>query len=139
MSSSSPRTLTPTVPSPGTSSPTPARVKHYPVELVAPLSHDEESVDTCYDSEPLRYRKVEDLLIDPSVPGLASRILARELHLACDDGEPRSFAEVKKQAAWRAAMQSEMDAVETNCTWELTNLPPSHCVITLKWVFKLEG
>jgi hypothetical protein len=75
-SSSSPRTPGPTVPSPGTSSPTPARVEHDPVELVTPLSHDEEHVDACYDGEPLRYRMVEGLLIDSSVPGLVSRILA---------------------------------------------------------------
>jgi hypothetical protein len=90
-SSSSPRTPAPTVTSPGTCSPTPARVAHDPVELVTPLSHDEERVDACYDGEPLRYRTVEGLLIDPSVSGLSSCILAGELHLACDDGEPRSW------------------------------------------------
>jgi hypothetical protein len=31
-----------------------------------------------------------------------------------------------------------MDAVEKNCTWELTDLPHGHGVITLKWVFKLK-
>jgi hypothetical protein len=108
------------------------------VELVTPLSHDEERVDACYDGEPLRYRRVEGLLIDPSVPGPTSRILAGELHLACDDGEPRSFAEAEKHAAWRAVMQSEMDAVETNRTWELADLPHGHRAITLKWVFKLK-
>ena len=137
-SSSPPRIPAPTVPSPGTSSPTSARVEHDPVELVTPLSRDEERVDACYDGEPLRYRRVEGLLIDPSVPGPASRILAGELHLACDDGEPRSFAEAEKHAAWRAAMQSEMDAVETNRTWELADLPHGHRAITLKWVFKLK-
>jgi hypothetical protein len=137
-SSPSPRTPAPTVPSSGTSSPTPARVEHDLVKLVTPLSHDEERVDACYDGEPLRYRKVEGLLIDPSVPGLASRILAGELHLACDDGEPRSFAEAEKHAAWCAAMQSEMDTVETNRTWELADLPHGHRTITLKWVFKLK-
>jgi hypothetical protein len=35
-------------------------------------------------------------------------------------------------------MQSEMDAVETNRTWELTDLPHGHRAITLKWVFKLK-
>jgi hypothetical protein len=46
-SSPSPRTPAPTVPSPGTSSLTPARVEHDPVELVTPLSHDEERFDAC--------------------------------------------------------------------------------------------
>jgi hypothetical protein len=76
VSSSSPRTTAPTIPSPGTSSPAPARVEHDPVVLVTPLSHNEKRINTCYDDEPLRYRTVEGLLIDPSVPGLASRILA---------------------------------------------------------------
>jgi hypothetical protein len=137
-SSSPPRTPAPTVPSPGMSSPTPARVEHDPVELVTPLSHDKDRVDACYNGEPLQYRRVEGLLIDPSVLGPASRILAGELHLACDDGEPRSFAEVEKHAAWRAAMQSKMDAVETNRTWELADLPHGHRAITLKLVFKLK-
>jgi hypothetical protein len=35
-------------------------------------------------------------------------------------------------------MQSEMDAIEKNCTWELANLPRGHSAITLKWVFKLK-
>jgi hypothetical protein len=35
-------------------------------------------------------------------------------------------------------MQSKMDAVETNHTWELVDLPHGHHVITLKWVFKLK-
>jgi hypothetical protein len=35
-------------------------------------------------------------------------------------------------------MQSEMDAVEKNRTWELTDLPRGHNTITLKWVFKLK-
>jgi hypothetical protein len=67
------------------------------VELVTSLSHDEERVDACYDGEPLRYRTVEGLLIDLLVPGLASRILAGELHLACDDDEPWSFADAEKR------------------------------------------
>jgi hypothetical protein len=138
-SSPSPHTPASTVPSLGMSSPMPTHVEHHPVELVTPLSHDEERVNACYDGEPLRYRKVEGLLIDPLVPGPASRILAEELHLACDDGEPRSFMEAEKHAAWHAAMESKMDAVETNRTWELADLPHGHRAITLKWVFKLKA
>jgi len=32
----------------------------------------------------------------------------------------------------------EMDAVKTNRTWELADLPRGHRAITLKWVFKLK-
>jgi hypothetical protein len=39
-----------------------------------------------------------------------------QLHLACDDGEPQSFAEAKKDTVWRAAIKAEMDAVEKNRT-----------------------
>jgi hypothetical protein len=35
-------------------------------------------------------------------------------------------------------MQSEMDAVEKNRTWELADLPRGYRAITLKWVFKLK-
>jgi hypothetical protein len=35
-------------------------------------------------------------------------------------------------------MQSEMDTVEKNWTWELPDLPRGHSAITLKWVFKLK-
>jgi hypothetical protein len=35
-------------------------------------------------------------------------------------------------------MQSVMDAVEKNRTWELADLPRGHSAITLKWVFKLK-
>jgi hypothetical protein len=35
-------------------------------------------------------------------------------------------------------MQSKMDAVEKNRTWELPDLPRDHSAIILKWVFKLK-
>jgi hypothetical protein len=108
------------------------------VEFTTPLSHDEERIDACYDGEPLRYRMMKDLLGDQPVTGLVPHDLEGQWHLACDDGEPRSFTEAEKDAAWRAAMKAKMDAIEKNRTWELTDLPRGHHVITLKWVFKLK-
>jgi hypothetical protein len=81
---------------------------------------------------------MENLLDDQPVSGLVPHDLEAQLHLACDDGEPWSFAEAERHAAWRAVMQSEMDAVENNRTWELADLPRGHNAITLKWVFKLK-
>jgi hypothetical protein len=115
-----------------------ARVEHNPVEFTTPLSHDEERIDAYHDREPLRYRMMENLLGDQPVPGLVPHDLEAQLHLACDDGEPRSFAEAERHVEWHAAMQSEMDAVEKNRTWELADLPRGHNAITLKWVFKLK-
>jgi hypothetical protein len=66
------------------------------------------------------------------MPGLALHDLEAQLHLACDDGEPRSFAEAERHAAWHAAMQLKMDAVEKNRTSELADLPRGHRAITLK-------
>jgi hypothetical protein len=123
---------------PGTSTPAPVHVEPSPLEFATPLSHDEECIDACYDGEPLRYRTMEDILSDQPVPRLVPHDLDWQLHLTCDDGEPRSFAEAEKDAAWRAVMKAEMDAVEKNRTWELADLPRGHCVITLKWVFKLK-
>jgi hypothetical protein len=83
---------------PGTSTSTPARVKNS-VEFATLLPHDEECIDAYHDGEPLRYRTMENLLGDQPVPGLAPHDLEAQLHLACDDSEPRSFAEAKRHAA----------------------------------------
>jgi hypothetical protein len=133
-----PHTPASTATPPGTSTTTPARVEHNPVEFATPHSHDEERIDAYHEGEPLWYRTMENLLGDQSVSGLVLHDLEAQLHLACDDGEPRSFAEAERHAAWRAAMQSEMDTVEKNRIWELADLPRGHNAITLKWVFKLK-
>jgi hypothetical protein len=108
------------------------------VEFATPLSHDEEHIDECYDGEPLWYRTMEDILGDQPVPVLVPHDLDGQLHLACDDGEPRSFAEAEKDATWRVVMKAEMYVIEKNRSWELADLPRGHRAITLKWVFKLK-
>jgi hypothetical protein len=69
-----------------------------------------------HEGEPLWYRTMMDLLGDQPVPGLVPQDLEEQLQLACDDGEPQSFTEVERHAAWRAMMQLEMDAVGKNRT-----------------------
>jgi hypothetical protein len=108
------------------------------VEFATPLSHDKERIDAYHYGEPLWYHMMENLLGDQLVPGLVPHDLEAQLHIACDDGEPRSFAEAERHAAWRATMQLKMDAVEKNRTWELADLPRGHSTITLKWMFKLK-
>jgi hypothetical protein len=87
----------------GTSTPTPACVENS-VEFSTPLSHDEERIDAYHDGEPLRYCMMENLLSGQPVPGLVPHDLEAQLHLSCDNGEPRSFTEAERRAAWRVAM-----------------------------------
>jgi hypothetical protein len=108
------------------------------VEFATSLSPDEERIDAYDGGEPLRYYTMENLLGNQSVPGLPPHDLEAQLYLACDDGKHRSFVEAERHAAWRAAMQSEMDIVEKKCTWELADLPRGQSAITLKCVFKLK-
>jgi hypothetical protein len=81
----------------GTSTPAPTRVEHNPVEFATPLSHDEERIDTYHDDESLQYRTMENLLSDQPVSGVVPHDLETQLHLACDDGEPRSFVEAERR------------------------------------------
>jgi hypothetical protein len=91
------------------------------MEFATPLSHEEERINAYHDGEQLWYCTMEDLIGDQPVPELVPHDLEAQLHLACDDGEPRSFAEAERHAAWHAAMQSEMDGVQKNRTWELAD------------------
>lgn len=110
-----------------------------PPEFVTPLSQDDARLDVEHgESPPIRYRTYDNLLWeDEPVPGLAERNLDAELHLV-STGEPASFAEPDGDSAWRMAMQEEIDSIERNCTWELSDLPAGHRAITLKWVYKLK-
>jgi hypothetical protein len=50
--------------------------------------------------------------------------------------DPTTFEEAVKSEKWRIAMNNEIDAIEKNNTWELTNLPSGAKTIGLKWIFK---
>jgi len=47
-----------------------------------------------------------------------------------------TFEEAMKFFKWRIAMKMEIDAIERNETWELTDLPKGMKKIRVKWVFK---
>lgn len=100
-----PHTLAPTATLPSTASSTPAHDEPRSVEFATPLPHDKDRVDAYHDGEPLRYRTMADILGDQPMPGRVPHDLEAVLHLMCDDGESRSFAEAEGYAAWRTAMQ----------------------------------
>ena len=50
--------------------------------------------------------------------------------------EPKHYNQAKTNPHWLAAMAKELEALETNKTWQLTLLPPGKKAIGSKWVFK---
>ena len=52
--------------------------------------------------------------------------------------ELKSYAEVVKDANWRAAMEEEMHALAENETWDLVNAPTGVKPIGCRWVYKVK-
>lgn len=52
--------------------------------------------------------------------------------------EPMNYTQAVKDQNWKAAMEREMQSIEGNDTWRLTNLPAGKKTIGLKWIFKLK-
>ena len=58
------------------------------------------------------------------------------LVLFTSTADPTTFEEAVQSSKWRAAMDLEIEAIERNETWELTDLPEGVKKIGVKWVFK---
>lgn len=52
------------------------------------------------------------------------------------ENDPTNFEEAVKSPTWREAMDREIQAIERNGTWELTELPRGAKKIGVKWIFK---
>ncbi|KAL2898459.1 Retrovirus-related Pol polyprotein from transposon TNT 1-94 [Bienertia sinuspersici] len=58
------------------------------------------------------------------------------LHNVLNTQEPANYSQAKSDPDWVHAMQLELQALEQNNTWELTELPPGHKAIGCQWVYK---
>ncbi|GAU45181.1 hypothetical protein TSUD_178740 [Trifolium subterraneum] len=56
--------------------------------------------------------------------------------LFSSNGDPTTYEEASKHEIWRKAMESEMDSIKSNDTWELTDIPQGIKPIGVKWIYK---
>lgn len=52
--------------------------------------------------------------------------------------EPTTYSEAVTDTRWIDAMKTEIQALEDNKTWEITDLPPGKKPIGCRWVYKVE-
>ena len=104
---------------------------------VTPLTHD----DGCdvESGQPRRYRRTSEVMADTEEEAVYDQfdccLLVRCLFSA---EEPRDVDEALTDKAWKGAMDSEMQSINDNNTWELVSLPAGHKAIGLKWVYRVK-
>lgn len=52
--------------------------------------------------------------------------------------EPKTYKQAASSECWQKAMGQEIQALEQNHTWELTDLPPGKQLIGCKWGYKVK-
>lgn len=83
-------------------------------------------------SEPKRFRTVSDIYNNSEEVELGEELFFMGMQ------EPANYGEAEKEREWRQAMENEINSIEKNGTWTLTELPEGHKVIGLKWIFKIK-
>jgi hypothetical protein len=102
---------------------------------------DDEDQDVDYHNEPLRFRSMTDLIGPAVPPGQVPRELSSsesDRLFAVSAEEPTIIKEATQQMVWKRAMIEEVQSIEENRTWNLTELPSGRRAIGLKWVFKVK-
>lgn len=91
--------------------------------------NEEEAQSLC------RVRRKPAWMEDYEVTGIGDSIT----HFALfSDYDPTTFENAVKEEKWRKAMDDEINSIERNDTWELSDLPDGQKTIGVKWVFKMK-
>jgi hypothetical protein len=97
---------------------------------------DEPGFDSDGDEEPLKFRSLNEVYEETSEVELSSDSELGALLALVE--EPSTYKEAAENVEWVAAMDSEIQSICKNGTWELAELPSGHKPIGLKWVYKLK-
>lgn len=77
-----------------------------------------------------------NVFVEPSLSFLPENSLTSLANMLRSQPEPTSYKQAVQFPEWREAMQKELDALESNDTWEVTDLPTGKKAIGSKWVYK---
>ncbi|KAJ0558737.1 putative RNA-directed DNA polymerase [Helianthus annuus] len=109
-------------------------------ENVGTSSNSSTDFTAPYDDSPFQGFRSVDELYEETTPMNEQEVqdmYERDELLLLND-EPSSYKEASSEESWRKAMQAELESIEKNRTWTLTQLPSNQKAIGLKWVFKLK-
>ena len=67
--------------------------------------------------------------------GLSEEETELNMEIVTSD-DPVSYEEAVKSYKWREAMDAEMESIQKNETWSLTELPAGTKKIGVKWIYK---
>ena len=95
-------------------------------------------MDIDHDDGPVRFRSLNEVYEDSVEVDLASDTEVEINALLATMEEPTCYQEAAGDVDWMAAMDSEMQSIIKNKTWDLVKLPAGHKPIGLKWVYKLK-
>lgn len=90
--------------------------------------------DENYDgnTEPRHFRLLSDVYNETDEVELIDELMMAGIE------EPICYSQEAKDVAWKKAMQEEINSIEKNKMWVLTDLPPGRKAISLKSVYKIK-
>ncbi|KAD6119214.1 hypothetical protein E3N88_10485 [Mikania micrantha] len=108
----------------------PQRLKDYQVKLPPSVDHAHPETDQASST-------VHPLANYISYNNFSSNHKAFLSAITAHD-EPKTFAQASQDERWIEAMSKEVQALEQNKTWSLTELPSGKKAIDSKWVYKIK-
>jgi len=98
----------------------------------------DEDLDADHDDAPIRFRNLSEVyeMTEEVEETLDAETEINALLAVME--EPTCFREAAGNGDWMAAMDSEIQSINKNKTWDLVKLPAGHKPIGLKWVYKLK-
>ncbi|KAK1422289.1 hypothetical protein QVD17_25292 [Tagetes erecta] len=98
-------------------------------EVSTQHSSPAESSERHYEDTPVRGFRSLDSVMERAPEIKNNRLLLVE-------ETPRNYKEAAMNKKWIEAMKSELESINKNNTWKLTDLPEGQKLIGLKWLFK---